>query len=517
MTVQAPAKLPTRPVPATWAWHWRYALCAAVVGAGASLTYLPWISNYLVADSWALIGAISNPDWSLADLLPFREVPGRVNSTYYYAPTVVTALWIAFKLGGYNPEPYHLMMIGFHVVTSLLLLAAVVEMTRSLAKGLLAGLVFAVHFANTETIGWFGSITHPLVGLFGALALLAYSRFLTTRRAAWWGVALAALVAGGLAQATGLPWFGVVVVLEVLHARRRGDTIGAVRRSGVLAALLLVMLLLQAHSLSLAPGGYRYALGPWVALNLAYYPLSAIMPSLEAPANSFVRDLMMAPADWEGLTRLLRMTDAFNMIMALALLAVASLGLWLRGGWLGRFCIVAFLLSLTPFLLINGQGYRYLYTPLMFFSTAVAVASVDSYRFLRPLSKWTGIAVLSVVPMFAVLSFAESQRQLFWWQQAGYVTHRSLNELKQLQPEVPPGTKLVFGGLPDTLHGTNAQVWRQGIGEAVWAVYGDRTIRVEAYGKEEVQRLFREELKGAPGTLGFLWEDWHLVRIAPKR
>jgi len=95
------------------------------------------------------------------------------------------------------------------------------------------------------------------------------------------------------------------------------------------------------------------------------------------------------------------------------------------------------------------------------------------------------------------------------------ITHRSLNQLKEIQPEFPKGVKVIFGGLPDTLQDTNAEVWRQGITEAVQVVYGDRSLKVEAYTKDEVGRLFREELKGAPNTYGFVWEDWKFNRIAP--
>jgi hypothetical protein len=47
-------------------------------------------------------------------------------------------------------------------------------------------------------------------------------------------------------------------------------------------------------------------------------------------------------------------------------------------------------------------------------------------------------------------------------------------------------------------------------------VYGDRSLRIEGYGKEEVERLFREELRAEPGTYGFVWEDWQFKKIAPR-
>jgi len=240
-----------------------------------------------------------------------------------------------------------------------------------------------------------------------------------------------------------------------------------------------------------------------------------VIPSLEGPAYSLFRDLLSAPFDDHSFTRLVSMNDAFGMLLASGLVIVVIALLWVRGGRLARLCVVCFGLATTPFILMNGQGYRYLYVPLVFFSIAMASALVDLSHHLRGHSRSAAVAVMAVLPLFVLLSFGESQRQLFWWEQAGLITHRSLNQLKEIQPEFPKGVKVIFGGLPDTLQDTNAEVWRQGITEAVQVVYGDRSLKVEAYTRDEVGRLFREELKGAPNTYGFVWEDWKFNRIAP--
>lgn len=493
-----------------------YLLCAGLVALLAAGNYLLWIHNYFAADSWTIVGSVGLSAWNLADLLPFRQAASTVNAVFTYAPVLRVMTWLAFKLGGYNPEPYHLLLIAFHVGTSLLLFATALQLTGSRLKATAAGAIFAVHFASTEGVGWFAGGSHAIAGFFGATALVLYTRYLVTRRTLWQVGALAALLGGALTQATALPWFAILACLDIFHSRKTGDLRGLHRRLAILAALLVAIIPVYLQALdSTGRSGYSYQLGPWVFRNLLHYPLSTVMPSLEGSSYSLARDLLPAPFDRDAFTRLMGMTEAFGILLATGLLVVAVVLLWTRGGWLSRFCVVSFALGTTPYLLINGQGYRYLYGPLIFFSLVAANSVVDLYRHLRVPSPVAAMTLLAILPLFVALSFAESQRQLFWWQQAGLVAHRSLQQLRETQPRFPGGAKILFGGLPDTLQNTNAQVWRQGIPDAVRAVYGDPTLRVEAYGKEEVERLFRQELRGAPDTFGFVWENWQFRRVAP--
>jgi len=494
----------------------RSLVAATSVALLAIANYIFWIHNYFAADSWALVGSISQPDWSLDALLPFRQVPHRINSTFYYSPVYTAVLWLAFKLGGFAPERYHLLLIALHVGATLLLFVAALQLTESRWKATIAAAIFAVHFGNTETVGWIGAITHPLTGFFAALAFATYLRFLASGRRVWWTAAMVALLPSALCQATALPWFAILGLLDIYHSRKEGGPPGLGRRLWVLMGVLALVLALQIPTLRIGPStSYNYQLGPWVVMNLFFYPASMVLPMLEGPAVTITRDLVLAPTNQDAFIRLMGMTDAFGLLLTCGLVVVAAVLLWTRGGWVARFSLVGFGLSMTPFVLLNGQGYRYMYPLLMFFSIAMASVVVDLHRRLERESRAAALAILAIVPLFLLLSFAESQRQLFWWQQAGLVTHRTLLQLREMQPELPKGAKVVFGGLPDTLQNTNAEVWRNGITEAVQVVYGDRTLKVQAFTREETERLFREELKGAPNTFGFVWEDWQLKRIAP--
>jgi hypothetical protein len=491
-------------------------LCGGLVALLAVGNYIWWIQNYLVSDSWALLGAIGDPSWSLTHLLPFQQYPVTINSTRYYAPVLISVYWFSLKFCGFSPERLHLLQIALHLCTSILLFSAVLQLTGSQLKATAAGAIFAVHFASTECVGWWGSISHSSAGLFGVLSLTLYVRHLQTKRRIWWFGSLISLVTASLTQVTALPWFAILACLDLFHSWKTCNRQGVKWRLLILGALLLALLVVQLQSVNLfKPGSYSYRFGPWVIRNVFFYPVSTIVPMLEGPSYSLTRDLVLAPIQRDAFTRLMTMNDAFSMLLASGLTVVTVALLWATGNWLVRFSVVSFFVATTPFLLVNGHGYRYLYVPLMFFSLAASTILIDLGRDLWTRSRLGAFAFFAILPIFIVLSAAESQRQLFWWQQAGYVAHKSLLQLKEMQPEFPHGAKVVFGGLPDTLHNTNAQVWRNGMAEAVRVVYGDPALKVEAYTKEEVKRLFREELKGAPNTYGFIWDDWQFKKIAP--
>ncbi|HEX2924515.1 MAG TPA: hypothetical protein VHS28_10890, partial [Chloroflexota bacterium] len=459
----------TRQVKKTVTWV-SLGACGGLVVALAIINYILWVHNYFAADSWSLIGSISEPDWSLADLLPFRRVPHAVNSTEYYAPVFTVVLWVAYKLGGFAPERYHLMLIGFHAGTSLFVFLSAFQLTRSRLKATAAGAIFAVHFASVEAVGWIGGITHPLAGFFGALSMVLYLYYMSSGRRILGLGAFLALLGASFTQVTALPWFAILACIDIYYSRCGTSPVKSslIRRLALLAVLLLAILPMQFQSFRVTgTDGYQYRIGSWILLNAFFYPLSTVMPNLEGPAYSLVRDLLEAPFEPHAFTRLMTMNDAFGMLLASGLAIAAIVLLWLIGGRVSRLCIICFALATTPFLLMSGQGYRYLYPLLMFFSIAFAGALVDLSRHLRGASRWGSYAVLTVLPLFVLLSFAESQRQLFWWEQAGLITHKSLNQLKETQPEFPKSSKVVFGGLVDTLQDTSAQVWRRGISEAV--------------------------------------------------
>ena len=149
-------------------------LLGGQVGVLAAGTYVFWIHGYLVADSWTAIDAVSNPSFIPADLLPFQEHPLKTSATYYYAPILAALTLVAHKLGSYSPERYNLLLMMLHMGASLFLFGTALQLTESRLKATSAGAIFAVHFGTTEAVGWFGSITHPAAGFFGAMAMALY-------------------------------------------------------------------------------------------------------------------------------------------------------------------------------------------------------------------------------------------------------------------------------------------------------------------------------------------------------
>ena len=144
--------------------------------------------------------------------------------------------------------------------------------------------VFGLHFANVETVAWFGSIAEVVAGVLGLAAVLAFLQFRDTGRARW---AWTAIVVYGLAlgaNPTAAPIIGAFVLLDVWRfARGAGRSWSAHWVYVPLMALAGAYLGIEAAALSVAAGsgGYGYGVGPHLLLNALWYPVVLVAPFTE--------------------------------------------------------------------------------------------------------------------------------------------------------------------------------------------------------------------------------------------
>ncbi|MBI1850328.1 MAG: tetratricopeptide repeat protein [Planctomycetes bacterium] len=164
-----------------------------------------WIDNPLV----------THP--SLASLQRFfSEVfhPSTVRG--YYHPLTMASLMLEVALGG---GPEHL--FAFHL-TSLLLHVANVVLVALLLRSLFghpvaaigAALLFGVHPVMVEPIPWVSEQKTLLAACFSLLSLLAYTRWVATRRPATYVACLAAFVLALLSKPTSIPLPILFLVLD---------------------------------------------------------------------------------------------------------------------------------------------------------------------------------------------------------------------------------------------------------------------------------------------------------------
>jgi len=85
--------------------------------------------------------------------------------------------WFASLLLGANPALFHLLVVFFHGLATLLFSRLLQQMGYDLELSFLAGLLFLVNATHFQAIHHISALDYPLALIFALLALLAYLRY----------------------------------------------------------------------------------------------------------------------------------------------------------------------------------------------------------------------------------------------------------------------------------------------------------------------------------------------------
>lgn len=134
-----------------------------------------------------------------------------VRATQQYYPLVNTVFWIEQKLWGDATLGYHLVNIGLHCLSTILVL--LVLRSLEVPGAPLAAAIFALHPVHVESVAWISEMKNTLSGTFYLATLLAYLQFDRSRRRAWYVVALALFLSALLSKTVTATLPAVVLVI----------------------------------------------------------------------------------------------------------------------------------------------------------------------------------------------------------------------------------------------------------------------------------------------------------------
>ena len=210
-------------------------LAAALVGALAVAVYLPSLRNDFVWDDPIVLERqLPYFDGPADAFFPPRDVPQW--SAHYYRPLVVVSYLLDDLVVRtlYPPEArdagrrlvFHASPVLLHGVSSALVVALGAALARrfrgqrsTLAVPVAAGLLFAVHPVHVESVAWLAGRSDLLCAAFALAAILAWLRYLETRRAAWLPAAAALALAAMLSKEVGLALVALLPLLALLPGR----------------------------------------------------------------------------------------------------------------------------------------------------------------------------------------------------------------------------------------------------------------------------------------------------------
>jgi tetratricopeptide (TPR) repeat protein len=172
----------------------------ALIFVAAILAYLPALSGGFI---WNDIDYVTAPGLrSLGGLARIWTSPG---ATQQYYPLLHSAFWVQHRLFGDDPLGYHVVTLLLHAGSAVLFALIVRRLFAAdplhpapeqpgAAIGWLAGLLFALHPVNVESVAWISEQKNTLSMAFYLAAGLAYLDFDETRRTRAYAAALSLFV-----------------------------------------------------------------------------------------------------------------------------------------------------------------------------------------------------------------------------------------------------------------------------------------------------------------------------------
>jgi len=150
-------------------------IVAAVLIAGVFAIYSPALNFQFILDDHRFMAdpRLQSPGhlWEYFTSYAWAQVAG--GPLCFYRPVFVLWLRLNFILGGTSSWAWHLLSIAKHVSVAVLLGLLVWKLLRDRAAALIAGTLFALHPAQTESVAWV-TVPDPLMSAAVLGTLLLY-------------------------------------------------------------------------------------------------------------------------------------------------------------------------------------------------------------------------------------------------------------------------------------------------------------------------------------------------------
>ena len=335
--------------------------------------------------------------------------------------------WLSHMLDsqvvGPTPGAYHVVNVGFHVASALLLFAAFVRMTRRPWRSAIVAGIFAVHPLHVESVVWIAERKDVLSAFFAAVTLLLYIRYAqapTVRRYALVAVAFAL----GLMSKSMLVTLPFVLVLVDIWPLGR---LGWPPPWKTLRSRLWEKAPLFAMSAAVSVVTFIAQQSGGAVSGLTRLPLS---DRLATAATAYLGYIGMAvwPARL-GVLYPYRAYPAADVIGAVVVLVAVTIGVFVWGrrrpyvlvGWLWY---VGMLVPVIGIVQVGAQSMadRYTYLPLVGLSAAIVWLAADLVEGRRILMRAAGAVALAAL----VALGAEAHRQTGYWRTSQALFERTL-------------------------------------------------------------------------------------------
>jgi tetratricopeptide (TPR) repeat protein len=155
--------------------HTTWLAYALVLGLLAAIAYRGMSALALDTDDFEYLRDAAAASQDLALLFSTdRVLPGR--------PVAEIFFLLGHSLWGQNAAPYHLLLVGLHVLTSLLLAQTFRRLGADLELSLAGGLLFLLNVAHFRAVQWIACLVYPVALSLALIAIVLFIRYLATER-----------------------------------------------------------------------------------------------------------------------------------------------------------------------------------------------------------------------------------------------------------------------------------------------------------------------------------------------
>jgi protein O-mannosyl-transferase len=268
-------KEPSAALAANW---WRYVALYAAIFIALLFVYQPALHGGILWDDPA---HLTRPDLrTAAGLWRIWFEPG---TTQQYYPLAHSTFWVMSWLFGESTLAQHILNIALHTASAVLI--AIIVESLGIPGGMLAGVLFAVHPVQVESVAWMTELKNTLSGALCLSALLVYLRFDATRRGGLYALALLLFVCALLSKSVTATMPAIVLVVIWLTRGRidpRRDVRPLIPFFVVGAAMGLVTATVEHTVIGASGAGFELSLIQRVLMAgraVAFYAKTLIWPA----------------------------------------------------------------------------------------------------------------------------------------------------------------------------------------------------------------------------------------------
>ena len=346
----------------------------------------------------------------------------RTHSGNWHPVTTLTHM-LDCQLYGMSPAGHHRNNVVLHTAAVVFLFLVLRQMTGALWRSAFVAAVFAIHPLRVESVAWVAERKDVLSGVFFALTLAAYLRYVRKRSVASYLV-LALVFALGLMSKGTLVTLPFLLLLLDDWPLRRG--IGIVRLIPEKLPLLLmsaatcvVTYMVQAATMSSVEKLPLIARLTNACVSIVTYIGQMFWPAKLAVFYPHGGDQLPL---WQGLA-----AAAFIVVITLAIVAIPRVPAYVPIGWLWYLGMLVPVIGIVQ-VGLQARADRYTYLPQIGLYVLIVWGVADlarRRRFLAQLVAVTGAAVVGLLAWWAVLQTAHWRNSESLWRRALAVTHNN--------------------------------------------------------------------------------------------